>query len=136
MAIILFLISNLLKNSFIVQYVNVRTKDNCNKGFIFMLPIRPEDVLVKKTQIIEDFIRIFNQLITSNYTEKDNSSSFSLKEIINSINSDTEMYLPEDYEITICTSLYPKIKKIYESYGWNVELRMVEGPAYFKFTKK
>lgn len=101
-----------------------------------MLPIRPEDVLVKKTQIIEDFIRIFNQLITSNYTEKDNSSSFSLKEIINSINSDTEMYLPEDYEITICTSLYPKIKKIYESYGWNVELRMVEGPAYFKFTKK
>jgi hypothetical protein len=101
-----------------------------------MLPIRPEDVQTEKT-LDKDTIQILNGLISNNF--KGNSSSFSLKEFINHLCFDDvcqDVYIPENYDIHVCTKLYPKIKTIYETYGWNVEMKIGEGPVYFYFTKK
>jgi hypothetical protein len=101
-----------------------------------MLPVRPEDIQVEKMRM-ERIIKIVNELIVRNY--KDNLSSFSLKQLVYSLCYDEswgEARIPLNYEIDVCTNIYPKIKMAYETYGWNVELKLTDGPACFHFTKK
>ena len=116
----------------VTKSTNLTIKD------LFMLPVRPEDVQVKKT-LDRDTMQILNRLIANNYKDDLSSSSFSLKELINHLCFDDihqDVYIPPNYDIDVYTHLYPKIKMVYEIYGWNVELKMDDGPAYFQFTKK
>jgi hypothetical protein len=90
-------------------------------------PIHPEDI--NPTLVIsEDIIKIFNELIASNY--KDNFSSFPLREVVELIKQETDRYV-----FDIPTSIYPSVKRVYEKCGWTVELKG-ENPVYFYFIKK
>lgn len=100
-------------------------------------PIHPEDINLTCEDIkinlmwveSEDIIKIFNELIASNY--RDNFSSFTLREVFDSIKQETDQYV-----VDIPASVYPSVKRVYEKCGWNVQMKIGEGPVYFYFIKK
>ena len=85
-----------------------------------MLPIRPVDIRdeVPPTEISEELVGIFNDLINDHYLPDKKYSTFSLKTTIETIKRITDQYV-----LDIPDVLYPKLKEVYGKAGWSVDLR-------------
>ena len=98
---------------------------------LFMLPIRPVDIRdeTPSTEVSEEIICIFNKLIKSNYSFYGKYSELWFKEVIRIIKLETDQYIFDIPDV-----LYPKLKEIYGSAGWFVELkRASDERLYFRF---